>query len=845
MSLQAEREFNLANARYQPLVVLFIAASLGIITDQLLAVSLIAWLVTTISCLSSWAVSRRRLWQQFTSWILLIAVASVAGAWHHIYWRQYGDDEVGLVASIEPTPLCLEAIATNTPRIRATPPDDPMSTMPSDERSLLIVRATRVRDGTIWRTASGVLQVTVPGPLKGIRAGDRLRIYGTITASTPPLNPGEFDFAKSQRQRRMLCRMSVDAPECIATIDSAPLWYPDTAIHAMRARSNELLATHLPEGQAELASAILLGIREQVDSQRIEKFMTTGTVHLLAISGLHVGLLAAGFWVVARIGWLSRRKTLYFAIALFIFYALFTDAKPPVVRAAVLISVMCVARLLGRRAFAFNTLALAALILLVVNPTNLFQVGTQLSFLAVATLSCSQRISFWWTAPDDPLQRLISQSRPWPSRMLRKAGVFAWQLCVTSTVIWLVALPLVMYRFHLVSPIAVILNPVVWVPMGVALFSGFGVLLFGGIAPPLADISGWVCQQSLSIIEAVVRWADQLTWGHAWVPSPPLWWVMLFYATLAIGIALPRFRLPLRWLVATMAMWFAVGFALTVGPLARWDAGQSEQLACTFIAVGHGTSVLVELPDGRTILYDGGSLGSSRFAVQPISATLWSRGISHLDAIIISHADADHYNAVPGVLERFSVGVVYVSPLMFREATPALEALRDAIHMHGVPLRELDATARLRGGEGVELETLHPPPQGVFGSDNANSIVLRIGYQGRTILLPGDLETPGLEDVMAESPLDCSIVMAPHHGSLRSDPLGFSTWSTPEYVVISGGAGRDVGAVRWAYEYGGAAVTHTAIDGAIRFEVSSAGITTATHVPLIAKNKTKEGQQPD
>jgi competence protein ComEC len=223
-------------------------------------------------------------------------------------------------------------------------------------------------------------------------------------------------------------------------------------------------------------------------------------------------------------------------------------------------------------------------------------------------------------------------------------------------------------------------------------------------------------------------------------------------------------------------------------------------------------------------------------AVRPIAAVLWSRKITHLDAILISHADTDHYNAVPGLLERFTAGVVYVSPVMFRDSTPALEALRDAITSAGVPLRELDATQRLDGGDGVELEILHPHAQGVNGSDNANSIVLRVGYQGRNILLPGDLESPGLEDVMAEMPLDCDLVMAPHHGSTRSDPRGFSAWTTPEHVVISGRTGVNVGAVRWAYEHGGAEVTHTAIDGAIRFEISAAGIKRTTHLHGVVPN---------
>ncbi len=622
MGLQAEREFNLANARYQPLVILFVAASTGIIAEHYYTVSVTSWLVLSVSSLSAWFVLQRRLWQPLVTLVLLVAVASGGGAWQHAYWRLFRDDEVGFAASVEGTPLCLEAIATSSPRIRAAPPEDPMSTMPREERSVLLVSLTRVRDGTEWRTASGLLQLTVPNRLGAVQAGDHLLIYGLLTAAAPPLNPGEFDFANSQRQRRMLCRISVDSADCITILERSPWWNPRTALDAIRSRSNEILAAHLPQEQADLASAILLGIREQIDSQRIDIFMTTGTVHLLAISGLHVGMLASGFWVIARLGWMSRRKMLYFAIALFIFYALFTDSKPPVVRAAVLISVMCVARLVGRRALAFNTLALAGLILLIVNPTNLFQVGTQLSFLAVATLSCSQRLSYWWATPDDPLQRLISQSRPWTSRLLRRVGVFVWQVWVTSTVIWLVALPLVMYRFHLVSPIAVFVNPVVLLPMSVALFSGFGVLVLGWTMPPLADLSGWVCSHSLSIIEVLVRWADGSAWGHAWTPSPPLWWVQIFYAALAVGVAYPRFRVGLRWVIALTAAWFAVGFAFTVGPLARWDANPQEQLACTFIAVGHGTSVLIELPNGKTLLYDGGSLGSSRFAVQPVAATI-------------------------------------------------------------------------------------------------------------------------------------------------------------------------------------------------------------------------------
>jgi competence protein ComEC len=243
-------------------------------------------------------------------------------------------------------------------------------------------------------------------------------------------------------------------------------------------------------------------------------------------------------------------------------------------------------------------------------------------------------------------------------------------------------------------------------------------------------------------------------------------------------------------------------------------------------------SVLMELPNGKTVLYDAGKLGSPMGSARPISAVLWSRGIAHLDAIVVSHADSDHFNAIPELLSRFSVGAIYTSPVMFEDRPPAVEELRAAIRRSGVPLREVFSGDRLRVDPRVTLEVLHPPRKGVIGSDNANSIVLLATYAGRRILLPGDLEPPGLEDVLAELPLDCDIVMAPHHGSRRSDPGGFAAWSTPEHVVVSGGRNVEdipaIEAVKDSFRAGGGVVYHTAEQGCVRFELSREGVRATT-----------------
>jgi competence protein ComEC len=255
-------------------------------------------------------------------------------------------------------------------------------------------------------------------------------------------------------------------------------------------------------------------------------------------------------------------------------------------------------------------------------------------------------------------------------------------------------------------------------------------------------------------------------------------------------------------------IWFAAG--------ANWpETPATDRLRCSTLAVGHGCAVVLELPHGQTLLYDAGQLGIPSRGARTIAGFLWSRGITRIDAVIVSHADVDHYNALPGLLQRFAVDVVYVSPVMFHARSAALDALKAAIEDSGVELRFLAAGDELDAEAGCRLRVLHPPKAGVEGSDNANSLVLTVEYAGKRMLLPGDLDSPGLESVLATPPLDCDVVLAPHHGSARSNPPGFAAWCDPEWVVISGPRRDYQAEVHEAYAAAGARVLRTADYGAV------------------------------
>ncbi len=825
---------------YQPLVLVLAALAAGMVVDRSFPLGAYLWFGVASGFLFLWLVSWRLRQEQLGSMCLLAGVAAAGGSWHHDRWNLYPHDEVGFFVREEIRPLVLEGVAVTSPRWVPAPPLTAMRIIPKGDETELSLRVTAIRHGQTWQPASGNATVDIDGHLLGVRAGDKLRLYVLASRPRGTFNPGEFDFAKWERGRRVFCKLRGIFPESVQPLARGSGISPRLWLSSVRENGNGLLRRYISPRRTSLAAAILIGAREQLDPERNEGFLVTGTIHILSISGLHVGILAVGFWSIFRTGLLPRSASLIAAMALTVVYAVLTDLQPPVVRATILIITICSSRLLGRTALGFNTLSVAGIVVLMLNPLSLFQAGTQLSFLAVAAMIHFQPLILP-RQEFDPLDHLISRTRSWHVKVYNRAAGATWRVFLVGAMIWVVSLPIVWRQYGLISPIGLVINVIVWLPITVSLFAGFGVLVFGWIFPPLGQLCGWICDGSLWFIEASIDRGQHLWGSYFWYPAPPAWWVAVFYIVLAIAAAFPKLR-PSKWWTATLlASWMTVAWFLashTDNAIVRYITPSDDQpLRCTFVSVGHGTCAVLELPDGRTLLYDAGRLGSPMGGTRAISAVLWSRGITHLDAVMISHADSDHFSALPDLLERFSVGVIYVSPVMFDDLAtqPALIELKAAIDKSGVPVRNFSAGDKLRAPLGTRLEALHPPAKGVFGSDNANSIVLLVEHAGRRILLPGDLESPGLEDLLAEEPLDCDVVMAPHHGSARSDPAGFALWSKPELVLFSGDRNVEdipgIEQVKDSYRARGAEVYHTAEDGAVSFELTAGGVKVKTHRP--------------
>ncbi len=803
---------------YHPLLIVLAAVSAGIAIDRWTSVPVAAWLVASGLGWAVWIVCWRAGRYRAASVVLLVVVAACGGAWHHLSWSVFPRDHIAWHATYHGQPVSIQAIALGSPRRVPAPPWNPMRIIPTGERTRLELRATAIRDGQEWLPVSGKIALSVEGHLLGVRAGDRLQVFANLSRVRPPGNPGEFDYAAHHRADRRLCSLRSSYPDCVSVTGRGSVLNPMRWLDAARSNGNRLLGRYIDDRQSELAAAVLLGVREEIDAERVEGFVTTGTVHLLAISGLHVGILAWVLHFALRLLLVRQQRALLIVVLAVMAYTVLSGARPPAVRATILVLILCGAQYFGRRPQPFNSLAAAGLVVLALNPADLFRVGVHLSFLAVAGLMWFAPGWFGSTKDHDPLDRLVAENRDWQFRVLWFLWHSARQLALVSATVWLLTLPLVMARFHVFTPVAVLLNTVLWIPMVIALSSGFGVLLFGWLLPPLGAFCGWCCNGSLWFLQWCVDRVAAAPASYSWVPGPAEWWLVGFYGPLALWAAVPALRPTRRTFVILLTAWVAVGLIASILPRDK------NRLECTFLSVGHGTAVVLQLPSGETVLYDAGRLSSPHAGARAVAAFLWSRGITRIDVVVLSHADADHYNLLPGLLERFDVGAIRASPVMFDKQGRAVQALAEAIDRWNIPLDEVCRGDMLQPGGGCTIDVIHPPRQGTFGPDNADSVTLAVEYLGRRILLPGDLEHPGVNDLLANDPWDCDVLMAPHHGSPRSSPPGLATWCQPEWVVVSGSRDVDLEKIATAYQGARGRILNTGEVGAVTVRIDADGL---------------------
>jgi competence protein ComEC len=794
--LTPSKPVNIEISRRSPALASLLSLSVGIAGDHFFAPHFVFWLVAVVLLtlpllLSGWVIfsplarlfSLQRMAPPerngqnsatVNGLMLLLLITVTGGCWHHGFWNFYREDHLAFSLSRRPQAVMLTLSISGPIQYLSAREDENPERGEQKLRVRFLAEVVKVRRGTSWVSQTGRCRVTILGrPAQPLRRGDVVVAYAMAQLVSPAQNPGQNDFAYYERLHRRLFSLTVFSPEHARVEFRQGRWHYARIIDRYRRYFSETLEIYVGTPHDSLAQALLLGQRERISNEHRDRYVQAGVIHLLAISGLHVGILASGVWILQRMGWLPRRLGLLVMAVLIIAYTLLTGANPPVVRAAILVLSLCLGQHDGRVTRGIDSLALGGVLLLIWNPCHLFMLGVQLSFLAVATLMVLARTS---VEPADPLTRLIANTRPWFVKAARAAVRSAAELLWLGSTVWLVTTPLVVASFQIASPVALVLNPLLTIPIALALFSSLLTLVFAPVVPYLASVTGWLCSTTLHCVESLVDLGLTVPAGRLHCASPsPLW------------ILTATSRRRQRGGAVVMAVWLASGLAL-----AHYRVPAPNTLTCTVLSVGHGTCVVLELPNGETCIYDAGCLGDANYGSRVIATVLRHSRIHFVDTMILSHADSDHYNAAPKLLRNFPVGKVAISASMFARISPPLRELLNAIEESGARQQIVATGERLAESQEFSIDVLHPPPDRSFHSDNANSVVVSVRFQGIRILLPGDLEADGMQHLLATPSKHHDIALAPHHGSLRSRPGRFSSWCQPQTVVISGRDGTSL-----------------------------------------------------
>ena len=802
--------------RRSPAVPIALGFALGILADQLAELDLRLWLALCCLCLVAWGICHTRRLSAAAAIFLLAAVMAAGAGWHHWRWSIVEANHISRFADEVPQPAHLVGRLVDQPWIVPRKERDLPAAIPQFDRTLATLECRQLISANNTQSVSGRVRLEINGHLTQGAVGDDVEVVGLLSRPAGPRNPGAFDFRRYLRSDGLLASLHCGEPEDVRIIHSGQNFLRRWQ-GRLRERAEQMLQARLSERTAPVGVALLLGTRTAIPEDLRTAFAESGTMHILAISGSNVGILAGLLWVVAHLAGLGRKGSVCLILAGILGYSFVADAQPPVMRAVLMIVALLAGLPWHREGTLVNGLALAALGVLAWNPSHLFDVGAQLSFLAVAALiwapTWSRSVNEFASPPAEPAAGL---ERPLLSKWIRSARRALVTAHVTIAAVWLFTLPLTIARFNLVSPVGFFVNVVLAPLVVVILWCGYALLLVGLLAPALAAPFAYGFDASLRPMLWLIERAAAIRGGHVYLPGPSDFWLAGFYACLAaVAFGLPAGRLR-WWGWRAMLIWIVGGLGTSLWP------HRADELRCTFLSVGHGLAVVVELPGGRTLVYDAGQMQDGARAMQTVQSALWQRGARSVDALVISHADIDHFNGVPGLARTLTIGSVLVHESFLDFRQQGVQLTCDLLARRNVPIKLIRAGDRVSLDPDVGISVLHPPSNDRLPTDNANSLVLEIEYAGRRILLTGDLERDGLEYVLRQSPRHTDIFLAPHHGRVAANPRRLAAWANPDWVIVSDG--RQDNSDRLRDVYGKSArVLSTQRSGAITFIIDRQG----------------------
>ena len=631
--------------------------------------------------------------------------------------------------------------------VRGVVADDPVIEMSfyNQNKAVFLLKTKAFAENGLWKKIRGYVKVVSYANAGDFSFGDEVVLEGELSKINGLKNPGVFDYSKYLKLKDIYCSLKVASESEIKVIKPHSVFSVSGAAYSFRHWITKSIDGRFDKLHGGFLKSIITGDRAQLGEKIKDDFIKTGTVHVIAISGLNIAFIAAILLWLLGILRIPKKAAVLLTLFFLIFYALATGSNPPIMRAVLMFAALTVGYIIQRDSDMLNTLSAAAFLMLLYNPKELFDPSFQLSFASVGSIVIFMPLLTDWLK----LNRIKRRS------FLNNARIFILGGAAVSAAAWIGSSPLTAMYFNMVSPISFIANLLIVPALSILTGLAFAFLALN----PLCGYAGGAISLIIKILEDAIFWINhmmaQAPLAYFRVQAPSVYLCALYYSTVFL-LLLPRKK-------------YFVFAILILCNITVWGTviSGNKYLEIAFLDVGQGDSAFIRTPSGANILIDGSSGGvEDKFDIgrSVIAPYLWNKGVFKIDAVIVTHFHEDHLGGILYLINNFKIGCVIDS------GAGASESFIYYRYMRALSDRKIKHLIARRGDSigtlgGVDLYILNPEEGSGLLDSNDNSIVIKLNYKTFSAIFCGDIKEAAIDKLMPYKEfLKSDVVKVPHHG---------------------------------------------------------------------------------